>query len=614
MRVPVTQYLQKKPASQVGGKQNRQYGSASKWGAEPRLPIFLQPKLAISQPGDPHEQEADRVADQVMRMPVPTIQRQCAACASGGQPCSACEQEEPVTVSRKAQGAIGSDAPASVGSVIRSPGQPLTASTRTFFEPRFGQNLSHVRVHMDQEAQQSARDVNALAYTVGHHVVFGADRFAPETESGRKLIAHELTHVVQQAGASRSTKMRIDPDSQLETEPRHSELSAALSPARAVTGSILLQRTPAAPKGEGSTAVYDRDQVGITPINDIVAVGGSTIPQQTVTATITAAGASHLSWELYDPADKLIKDSSTVSGQAKALTLPFTIEDAKLRSGLVQGRYRLRCVAHKDKKPLAYNDQTFFVKTSKDIAVMDRTELKAVGAAPTTHSLGEVGAAKARDMMLEHQQSIASNGTGTVQGNRCTVATAGVAKSDCTQYVYAILKYAFGAKGEAATWKSVATEASRISGSGGLRGTALQKALETEAGWKGVFWAPSPRNPEDGTSEHPAAYKRVRNKGLYSSDDVAVDNSRSVIDYRPKAATKEPTFTRIDQLKKVPLGVISARGGTHMTLIINGEVYEVHWDKPANDPNVIQATPLEKWQWQSGAIVMPDADFNKAFP
>ena len=99
----------------------------------PGLPLFLQPKLAVSQPGDPYELEADRVADQVMRMPEPSVQRQCAACASGGPPCAACEDEAPVTVSRKAQGVEVGEAPASVGSVIGSSGQPLAASIRAFF-------------------------------------------------------------------------------------------------------------------------------------------------------------------------------------------------------------------------------------------------------------------------------------------------------------------------------------------------------------------------------------------------------------------------------------------------------------------------------------------------
>jgi len=161
------------------------------------FPLFLQPKLAISQPGDPSEQEADRVAEQVMRMPEPAVQRQCAACAAGGPLCPACE-EDSAMVSRKASGHTGTEVPASVHSALGSSGVPLPVSTRAFFEPRFGMDLSHVRVHTDGVAQQSARDVNALAYTVGSHVVFGAGRYAPSSTEGRQLLAHELTHVTQQ--------------------------------------------------------------------------------------------------------------------------------------------------------------------------------------------------------------------------------------------------------------------------------------------------------------------------------------------------------------------------------------------------------------------------------
>ena len=69
-------------------------------------------------------------------------------------------------------------------------------------EQRFGHDFSRVRVHSGAAAEQSARDVNANAYTVGHNIVFGAGRFAPGTHEGRRLIAHELTHVVQQSGAN----------------------------------------------------------------------------------------------------------------------------------------------------------------------------------------------------------------------------------------------------------------------------------------------------------------------------------------------------------------------------------------------------------------------------
>ena len=91
-----------------------------------------------------------------------------------------------------------SEVPPIVHEVLRSPGQPLDPETREFIEPRLGHDFSHVRVHTDSRAAESARAVNALAYAVGRDVVFGADRYAPATSEGRKLIAHELIHVAQQ--------------------------------------------------------------------------------------------------------------------------------------------------------------------------------------------------------------------------------------------------------------------------------------------------------------------------------------------------------------------------------------------------------------------------------
>jgi hypothetical protein len=88
-----------------------------------------------------------------------------------------------------------------VHDVLRSAGQPLDRDTRAFMEPRFGHDFSHVRVHADAAAAESARAVGALAYTVGSHVVFGAGQLAIGTTSGRHLIAHELAHVVEQTGA-----------------------------------------------------------------------------------------------------------------------------------------------------------------------------------------------------------------------------------------------------------------------------------------------------------------------------------------------------------------------------------------------------------------------------
>jgi len=92
--------------------------------------------------------------------------------------------------------------PPIVHEVLRSPGQPLDAATRAFMEPRLGHNFSQVRVHTDTRAAESAAAVNALAYTVGRDVVFGAGQYAPATGVGQRILVHELTHVLQQRQAS----------------------------------------------------------------------------------------------------------------------------------------------------------------------------------------------------------------------------------------------------------------------------------------------------------------------------------------------------------------------------------------------------------------------------
>ena len=165
----------------------------------------IQTKLAINKPGDEYEQEADRVSEQVMRMPEPQLQR---ACACGGA-CPKCQTERPGHGHEHLQTkrVLASDtgqiaAPPIVHEVLRSPGQPLDPGTRAFMEQRFGYDFSKVRVHSGAAAEQSARDVNAHAYTVGHNIVFDAGRFAPGTEQGGRLLAHELTHVIQQSGSS----------------------------------------------------------------------------------------------------------------------------------------------------------------------------------------------------------------------------------------------------------------------------------------------------------------------------------------------------------------------------------------------------------------------------
>jgi hypothetical protein len=130
-----------------------------------------------------------------------SLQRKC-ACGTHttSEQCDSCKGEGDMLQRKASSQAHHSEVPPIVHEVLRSPGQPLDAAMRAFFEPRFGRDFSHVRVHTDTRAAESARSVDALAYTVGNNVVFGSGQYVPHITAGRRLLAHELTHVLQQSG------------------------------------------------------------------------------------------------------------------------------------------------------------------------------------------------------------------------------------------------------------------------------------------------------------------------------------------------------------------------------------------------------------------------------
>lgn len=147
----------------------------------------LQKKLAIGLSNDPLEREADLVADEVVN-----------GCRQGDL------SRVRVRTQRGSRAAAPQRAPVSqsVGDAIASPGVPLSPPLRRDMEARFGHDFSAVRLHHGAEAERSSREIDARAYTLGSDIVFGAGQFAPESTSGRRLLAHELTHVVQQSGTA----------------------------------------------------------------------------------------------------------------------------------------------------------------------------------------------------------------------------------------------------------------------------------------------------------------------------------------------------------------------------------------------------------------------------
>jgi hypothetical protein len=209
-----------------------------------------QAKLTIGRPNDKYEQEADRIADKVMRMPEPCVQRTgiCPECEEDrdefvqSKPLADQisplvqrqveeeEEEEPIQAKLadggllqrqeeeleeeeeiiQSKGGIGqtpgfaTDLESSIHS-LRTSGQSLPPSTRGFFETRFGRDFSNVRVHTDSTAAQTTKAVQAKAFTVGNDVVFGSGQYEPQTADGKHLLAHELTHAVQQKGKKQNS-------------------------------------------------------------------------------------------------------------------------------------------------------------------------------------------------------------------------------------------------------------------------------------------------------------------------------------------------------------------------------------------------------------------------
>ncbi|HYK05861.1 MAG TPA: DUF4157 domain-containing protein [Thermoanaerobaculia bacterium] len=169
------------PALSLGDRLGHNF---SRFGVGP-----IQAKYVVNQPGDRYEQEADRVSEQVMRMEPGVAQRLCTDC-----------DEKKVHRAVVPGGATASSqAEASVDAV--GGGQPLTREQRALFEPRFGVDFSRVRIHADGPADDAARSVGALAFTRGSNIVFRDGQYRPHTSAGDRLLAHELTHVVQQGGA-----------------------------------------------------------------------------------------------------------------------------------------------------------------------------------------------------------------------------------------------------------------------------------------------------------------------------------------------------------------------------------------------------------------------------
>ena len=204
---------------------------------------FFQCSLDIGHMDDPYEKEAEAMEDQIVEAPEkkmgevkpPSANIQRKNALEEGEElqrkCAACEEETPVQMKSEVPAGPGAEAPPIVRNAINSTGHPLDKGAKSFFETRFGHDFSNVRIHAGSLATESAKSINATAYTHKNDIVFGSGQYQPETVSGKKLLAHELTHVVQQEGGTRL----VDTPVQLSVASTGEELQRqpAPQPARA---------------------------------------------------------------------------------------------------------------------------------------------------------------------------------------------------------------------------------------------------------------------------------------------------------------------------------------------------------------------------------------------
>ncbi len=202
-------FLQRKPSNT---------GAADRPFVSPQHSPVIQPKLTVNKPGDAYEQEADRMAEQVMRMPVENaappmisrmhaggaVQRMCSACAQSGSTCSDCAESNKVPeIQRKPENSDPTHTSEAVTQRLvqrKGRGNTLPPAVQEQMAQAFQSDFSNVRLHTDPEAAAMSRDLNAQAFTYGQDIYFNAGKYEPGTAAGRGLLGHELTHTVQQGG------------------------------------------------------------------------------------------------------------------------------------------------------------------------------------------------------------------------------------------------------------------------------------------------------------------------------------------------------------------------------------------------------------------------------
>jgi hypothetical protein len=302
-----------------------------------------QTKLTVNTPGDKYEQEADATADKIMQMPENSIQRSGAekgneAKEEKGQRKALSNNISHVVQYKTEDGAVAGPSLTNKINSSKGEGHSMDKNTESFMTNRFGADLSKVKIHSNNQATQMNQEVNARAFTSGNDIYFNQGEYRPGTKEGKHLLSHELTHVLQQNSPGIGGRL---------------------------TGSALLQRTPLPPSYGTKTAVLDESKVVIDTIpyfrmNQLAA------PRQ-VNVQINDPAITHLTWELFDPADKMMPGSfSTLPGKTSSISKPFTLSPSDFSgTGLPEGKFILRCSGlNASHEPLFYADREFYVYSS----------------------------------------------------------------------------------------------------------------------------------------------------------------------------------------------------------------------------------------------------------
>lgn len=504
--------------------------------------------------------------------------------------------------------------PAIVHDVLSSPGRPLDEALRADMAGRFQSDFSGVPVR----AAETRRPPHALAVGAANDPAEAEAHSAADSAVARNAAA---PHVGGHAFAG----VRVHADDKAATSARAIGANAYTAGTDIVFGAgrfaphtgegrrLLAHELAHVAQGAGTAdgVVRRHTDPAITKIENLLSYG---ITDWAITE---------------DEANKALD-------LLKALNIDQRI--AFFSDGSYPGRLR----GHLPAGRVAEYDDLFGKAAAVPGFRAAKTALESTTAPGSGASFGQAGAGFAQLGQVSHQLSVYETGTGTYQGNQCAAPLpSGATPSDCTEYVMEILGKTFVQQGREADWKKVKKKmrANTKARGGGMSGLDLQSALQSELGWKGIFWAPDPAyQVPDAELSHAKgdeanfADTMVKKHGTYlkKKNQPGVNISQSVTNYAPEApkagfgtaSTTAKDTAQLDKLKKLPFGIMAAHGGHHMTIITYGRVVEVHWDKEASDVNVIETTDLEKWAvgptsgfhyFASGAIVAPAGDVDKAF-